>query len=169
MLGKAWKGLSVALLLVGVAACGGDDGGGDSEAEDTGPPWTVEEVSAAFAEAGGVEFEEQTSLVDGAVALGPGEIDLDDPALQELNAALGDSSVLYQVFVFDGADPPLDEAAAEAVAFSSEAFEDQGDGIFLGDFDTAYYGRGNVVVSGPVTGGVDDPTLAAWIEVVDGL
>jgi len=166
-LGKGVAGIVLALSLV--ACGGGDDGGGSSTTEASGPPWSVEAVSEAFEDAGGAPFSEATSLVEGAVALSPGEIDVDDPALAELNEALGDSSVLYQVYVFDGTDPPLDEAAAEAVAFSSETFEDAGDGVFLGDFDTAYYANGNVVVTGPVTGGADDPTLVASSEVIDGL
>jgi hypothetical protein len=162
-------GFAIAVLAAtALASCGG----GDEESDDADAGgFTGDEVVSAFEEAaGGYPFEEATSLVDGATAYGPkNSADVDEVA--PLNDALGQDSILWQVFVFDAADPPLDEEAARAVAFSSSKFEDAGDGVYLGDSDIAYVANGNVVITGPVgaEGGVDDPTLAGWRSVLDGL
>lgn len=153
-----------------MAGCGG---GGTEEPPATaqgGPPFSVEEVRAAFEAASGVPFSEQMSLVDGAVALSAGQLAVDSPELQAYNDALGESSVLFEVYVFEGDDPPLYTEAARATALSSSTFEDIGRGVYLGDFDTAYYANGNVVVRGPLlNGNPDDETLDAWRQVVDSL
>ena len=163
-------GLGIVALLA-LAGCGGDDGAPERPAPaEGGPPFSVEEVAAAFEAAGGVPFSEQTSLVDGAVALSAGQLAIDSPELTTLTEALGESSVLYEVYVFEGSDPPLYAEAARAAAFSSSAFADIGGGVYAGDFDTAYYANGNVVVRGPLLNGdPQDETLAGWREVVDGL
>ena len=115
--------------LLALTGCGGDDGGPEPPASaEGGPPFSVEEVAAAFEAAGGVPFTEQTSLVDGAVALSAGQIDIDSPELATYNEALGESSVLFEVYVFEGEDPPLYTEAARAAAFSSGTFEDIGVG-----------------------------------------
>ena len=154
-----------------LAGCGGDDGGTEPPATaEGGPPFSVEEVSAAFEAAAGVPFSEQASSVDGAVALSAGPLPVDSPELQAYNDALGESSVLFEVYVFEGDDPPLYTEAAQATASSSSTFEDIGQGVYLGDFDTAYYANGNVVVRGPLlNGNPDDETLDAWRQVVDSL
>ncbi|HEY5887272.1 MAG TPA: hypothetical protein VIT24_06055 [Acidimicrobiales bacterium] len=98
------------------------------------------------------------------------EVSADSPELRAYNDALGESSVLFEVYVFEGDDPPLDTEAAQATASASGTFEDIGQGVHLGDFDTAYYANGDVVVRGPLlNGNPADDTLDAWRQVVDSL
>jgi hypothetical protein len=163
--------LALVLAVTVLAGCGGDDGGTEPQATaEGGPPFSVEEVSAAFEAVAGVPFSEQASRVDDAVALSAGPLPVDSPELQAYNDALGESAVLFEVYVFEGEDPPLYTEAARATASSSSTFEDIGQGVYLGDFDTAYYANGNVVVRGPLlNGNPDDETLDAWRQVVDSL
>ena len=70
--------LGLVLAATVLAGCGGVDGGPEPSATaEGGPPFSVEEVSAAFETAAGVPFSEQTSLVDGAVALSAGHLPVD--------------------------------------------------------------------------------------------
>lgn len=158
----------LALLLAAIvsaallAACGSDSGGSGS--------LTGEEVTSAYEEAAdGYPFEKVTSLVDGAAAYGPKSES--DPALtQKLEETLGESSLVWQVAVFEGEDPPTGEAAAKKVAFSSDKFEEAEDGVWLGDHDFAYVASGNAVANGPVLGeALDDETMKRWRAVLDSL
>ena len=153
----------IALLFASLAlfACGGDS----EEGAVTG-----EEAAAAFEEAaGGYEFEKTTSLVDGAVAYAP-KNDSDPDVVGQINEKLGDSSLLWQVLVFEGPEPLLDEDAVEGVAFSSSKLRSVGDGVYIGDYDTAYIADGNVVITGPVADGdPDDRTLQSWQAVLESL
>jgi hypothetical protein len=157
-----WTLVLLLFATVALSACGG--GGSDDE------PIAGEEVVAAFEDAaGGYEFEETTSLVDGAAAYAPRN-ESDPAAVEPLNEALGESSLLWQVLVFEGSDPPLDEEAAEEAAFASSKLKQEGEGVYLGDNDTAYVVNGNVVAIGPVLDGdTDDETLKRWQAVLDEL
>ena len=111
---------ALALVCASVlAACGGgDDASSDAEAEATPP--TADEVVAAFEEAaGGYEFEKATSLVNRAVAYAPHN-SADPDELAPINEALGDSSILWQVFIFEGEGTPVDEAAVQEVGSASD-------------------------------------------------
>jgi hypothetical protein len=162
---RRWGLASLLLIALSLSACGG---GNDDSAGEEGI--TAKEAVAAFEEAaGGHEFEKAISLTDGAVAYGP-KSSPDPEDVEQLNEALGESSVLWQVLVFDGADPPLDKEAVEAAAFASDKLKDEGEGVYLGDNDIAYMANGNVVVTGPVLdGNVDDVTLEGWQAVLDEL
>ena len=155
----ARRGLAILLAsATALAACGGgDDPDGDDPGEATlfaNGVAVTEDVLAAFeADAGGVEFEESTTLVEGAEAFSP---------------ASG-SDLLWQVLVFTGADPPLDAEAARAAAFSSKQFDEAGEGVYIGDNGFAYAARGNVVIAGPAAGSPQDATLTRWRAVLDGL
>jgi hypothetical protein len=153
----------VVALAAGLTACGG--GGDDSDSAFTG-----EEVTAAFEEAaGGYPFEEVTSLVNGADAYGPASED-DTAAIRELEDSLGESSLTWQVAVFDGDEPPTGEQAAKKVAFSSSKFEEQEEGVWFGDHHFAYVVNGNAVANGPVLDEtLDDETLQGWRSVLDSL
>ncbi len=157
-----WTLVPLLLVMVALSACGG--GGSDDE------PITGEEVVAAFEDAaGGYEFEETISLVDGAVAYAPRN-ESDPEIVEQLNEALGESSLLWQALVFDGPDPPFDEEAAREAAFASSKLEQEGDGVYLGDNDTAYVVNGNVVATGPVLDGdTEEETLKRWQAVLDEL
>ena len=159
---RRWSLLTLLLAAFALSACGG--GSSDDEA------LSAEEVAAAFeGAAGGHKFEKATSLVDGAVAYGP-QSSPDPQDVEQLNEALGESSVLWQVLIFDGADPPLEEEAVEAAAFASDKLKDEGEGVYLSDNDIAYVAHENVVVTGPVLdGNVDDVTLEGWQAVLDEL
>ncbi len=162
---------AIAVLALGLGACGGDDSG-DSGEETTAEATTfaAEDVTAAFEEAaGGYPFEETTSLVEGATAYGPHN-SADLVELEPLHEGLGESSIVWQFVVFDGTDPPLDADAAKEVAFASKKFDEIEPGVFLGDSDIAYIARGNVVINGPLLeGNPDDETLDGWKAVLDGL
>jgi hypothetical protein len=108
-------------------------------------------------------------LVEGAVAYGPK--DSSDPTeLEPLDKALGESSVLWQVLVFDGPRAPTGTAAAKAAAFASKSFKEAAPGVFIGDHDIAYVPRDNVVVTGPaLEGNPEEPTLTRWKAVLDSL
>jgi hypothetical protein len=158
--------LALACALV-IGACGGGD---DSEAPAEPATLTADEVVAAFEEAaGGYEFEKVTSLVSGTTAYGPhnsADVDVVEP----INSALGEGSLLWQVFVFDGADTLVDEEAAKEVGSASNTFDEVEPGVFFGDHDIAYIAKGNVVIVGPVLGGdTGDPTLVGWKGVLDSL
>lgn len=157
---------ALAALALGFAACGGDESEEGSE-EPTG--FTSDVVLAAFEQAAGdYPFQETRTLVEGATAYAP--VNSTDPVeIASLTDGLGESSIVWQVLVFDGEDPPLDGDAAEAAAFSSETFEEIEPGVYLGDNDIAYVGHGNVVINGPVLDGAEDETLAGWKAVLDGL
>jgi hypothetical protein len=161
------------LLAAGVAvmSCGGGDGGGDGDnAGSVAESVTAKEAVAAFEQAArGYRFEKTTSLVEGAVAYGPvGSSDPDE--VRPINEALGDGSLLWQVLVFGGPDPPLERDAAKAAAFSSNTFEPAGEGIYIGDSNIAYVASRNVVITGPVLNGdPDDETLVRWKAVLDRL
>lgn len=162
---RRWSLLTLLLAVFALSACGG--GSDDSSGEEA---ITAKEAVAAFEKAaGGHEFEKAISLTDGAVAYGP-QSSPDPEDVEQLNEALGESSVLWQVLIFDGADPPLDKEAVEAAAFASDKLKDEGEGIYLGDNDIAYIAHENVVVTGPVLdGNVDDVTLEGWQAVLDEL
>jgi hypothetical protein len=141
----------------------------DDAASSGADTFASDAVLSAFEEAaGGYQFEEATSRVDGATAYGPVN-SADTEEVAPINDALGESSILWQVFVFEGAAPPLDEEAAKAVAFSSKKFEQIDDGVYLGDSDIAYAPRANVVVVRPIGGDPQDETLAGWKSVLEGL
>jgi hypothetical protein len=162
------RGWAVVALLVAAAVLASCGGNSDSSDEPT--TFAPEEVAGAFeAAAGGHPFEEATSLVDGAVAYSP-QSDADPDVVEDLNKELGDSSVLWQVLIFDGPKAPLDEDAAKAAAFASDGWEEAGDGVYVGDNDIAYIANGNVVITGPVLNGdIDDETLERWQAVLDSL
>jgi len=162
---RGWALVSLLGLALALSACGGGDG--DSGGEEA---ITAKEAVAAFEKAaGGHEFEKAISLTDGAVAYGP-QSSPDPEDVEKLNEALGESSVLWQVLIFEGADPPLDKEAVEAAAFASDKLKDEGEGVYLGDNDIAYMAHENVVVTGPVIdGNVDDVTLEGWQAVLDEL
>jgi len=157
---RRWSLLTLLLAALALSACGG----GSSDEEEA---LSAEEVVATFeAAAGGHEFEKATSLVDGAMAYGP-QSSPDPEDVEKLNEALGESSVLWQVLIFEGTDPPLDKEAVEAAAFASDKLKDEGEGVYLGDNDIAYIAHENVVVAGPVLdGNVDDVTLEGWQAVL---
>ncbi len=163
---RLWAVVSSLLVAFALSACGG----GDSSESGGEEGITAKEAVAAFEEAaGGHKFEKAISLTDGAVAYGP-KSSPDPEDVEQLNEALGESSVLWQVLVFDGGDPPLDKEAVEAAAFASDKLKDEGEGVYLGDNDIAYMANGNVVVTGPVLdGNVDDVTLEGWQAVLDEL
>ena len=163
---RLWALVSSLLLVLTLSACGGGDSS-DSGGEEG---ITAKEAVAAFEKAaGGHKFEKAISLTDGAVAYGP-KSSPDPEDVEKLNEALGESSVLWQVLIFEGADPPFDKEAVEAAAFASDKLKDEGEGVYLGDNDIAYMANGNVVVTGPVLdGNVDDVTLEGWQAVLDEL
>ena len=160
--------LATAVVVFG-ACGGGDEANEEAAGEETvfaNGVATAEDVVAAFEqEAGGHDFEEATTLVDGAVAYSPAS----GPVVAGLEEQLGESSVLWQVLVFTGSDPPLDGEAAGAAAFSSNELNEVGEGVYIGDQGIAYAARGNVVVTGPAGGSPQDATLTAWRGVLDGL
>ena len=162
---------SVVAIVALVGALGFASRGGGDEAAPEATTFAAEDVVAAFEEgAGGYSFEKTITLVeDGATAYAP--VNSADPTeLAPLTGGLGEGSIVWQVVVFEGADPPLDADAAKAVAFASKKFEEAEPGIFLGDSDIGYVARGNVVIDGPVLDGdLADDTLVGWKAVLDGL
>lgn len=159
----------LALLLAALAlvSCGG---GSDSDTDAGEQAFTGEEVAASFEEAaGGYPFEKEVTLVEGAIAYGPK--DASDPAeLEPLNEALGESSLLWQVLVFEGPGAPTGTEAAKAAAFASRSFDEAAPGVFIGASDIAYIPRDNVVVTGPaLEGDPEEPTLTRWKAVLDSL
>jgi hypothetical protein len=107
----------------------------------------------------------------GLVSCGGSDSDSDPAAVEPLNDALGEGSVLWQMLVFEGPDAPPDEtAAAKAAAFASRSFDEAAEGVFIGDSGIAYIPHGNVVVTGPaLDGDPEDETVQGWKAVVDGL
>jgi hypothetical protein len=90
--------------------------------------------------------------------------------IEPLDEGLGESSILWQVLVFEGPGAPTGTEAAKAAAFASKTFDDAADGVFIGDSDIAYVPRENVVVTGPaLDGDPEEPTLQRWKAVLDGL
>jgi hypothetical protein len=156
--------LLAALTLV---SCGG---GSDSDTDGGEQALTGKEVAAAYEEAaGGYPFEKEVTLVEGAVAYGPKDA-ADPTELEPLNKALGESSLLWQVLVFEGPQAPTGTEAAKAAAFASRSFDEAAPGVFIGDSDIAYVPRDNVVVTGPaLDGDPEEPTLTRWKAVLDSL
>lgn len=151
-------------IVFTLASCGGDSGSSEKE------KFAAKEVVAAFEDAaGGYEFEKTVTLVEGAVAYAP-KSDADPTVVEPLNEALGEGSVLWQVLIFEGPDPPLGEEAAKEAAFASDTFKEEGDGIYIGDSGIAYAANENVVINGPaLNGDPEDETLKRWKAVLDGL
>jgi hypothetical protein len=168
-LSGARVGALIVVCALALASCGG---GGDDESSTTAEPttYTAENVVAAFQEAaGGYPFDAAESLIPDAVTYAP-KNSSDPAAVAPLNEALGDASVLWQVAIFEGDDPPLDQAAVEEVGSASEELDEAAPGVFIGDNDIAYAANGNVVIFGPaLDGDPEDPTVVGWKGVLDGL
>jgi hypothetical protein len=158
-----WSILALLPVAFALVSCGGSDS--DSDTALTG-----KEVAAAFEEAaGGYPFEKSITLAEGATAYAP-KPDSDPAAVEPLNDALGEGSVLWQVLVFEGPDAPEATAAAKAAAFASKSFDEAAEGVFIGDSGIAYIPHGNVVATGPaLDGDPEDETVQGWKAVVDGL
>lgn len=160
-------GALIVVCALALASCGGGD-----ESSTTAEPttFTADDVVAAFEEAaGGYPFVEATSLIPDAVTYAP-KNSADPAKLAPLNDALGESSVLWQVAIFEGDDPLLDEAAVKEVGSASESLDEVAPGVFLGDNSIAYAANGNVVIFGPaLDGDPEDPTVVGWKAVLDGL
>ena len=155
--------LLLAATAVTLGSCGGDGKQGDGDVV------AVADVVAAFErKAGGYKFKKTPSLVDGGITYQPANR-ANVKKVNPLNKALGDTSILWQVVIFDGPEPPLDEAAAKAVAVFSTKFEEVESGVFLGESDIAYVAQKNVVITGPTGGDVEDKTLTRWKAVLDDL
>lgn len=159
---RRWTLAPLLLAAVALSACGGDS----SEDEAV----SGKEVAAAFEKAaGGYGFEEASSLIDGAAAYAP-KSNPDQQEVDQLNRALGESSLLWQVLVFGGPEPALEEEAVEDAALASNRLKQEGEGVYVGANNIAYVVNGNVVATGPVLNGdVDDETLKRWQAVVDEL
>jgi len=156
--------LLLAATAVALGYCGGD-----GTKEGDGDVVAVADAVAAFErKAGGYKFKETPSLVDGGITYQPANR-ANVKKVNPLNKALGDTSILWQVVIFDGPEPPLDEAAAKAVAVFSTKFEEVESGVFLGESDIAYVAHKNVVITGPTGGDVEDNTLTRWKAVLDDL
>lgn len=162
---RLWALIAALPAALVLSACGGDDSSGGSDT------FTGEEVVAAFEKAaGGYEFEEATTLVEGDVVAYAPKSSSDPTVVEPLNKALGEGSVLWQVVVFEGSDPPTGEEAVKEVAFASGKLEEAEDGVYIGDSDIAYVVNGNVVANGPaLDGNPDDETLKAWQSTLDSL
>ena len=153
-------------LVVGVVlaatlalpACGGRD--------DSGPPYAVDEVLAAYEAAGGVAFEPRTDLgeVPDAELYGPPSLDPASPELERLNESLGNGAVLFQVFILTGDDPLTGRDAADAVTPFTD-IEPVGEGVFEGEH-IRLVTVDNVVIQGPPT---DNGTFEAFAAVIEGL
>lgn len=155
--------LLLAATAVALGSCGGDGKQGDGDVV------AVADAVAAFErKAGGYKFKKTPSLVDGAMTYQPINR-ANVKKVNSLNKALGDTSILWQVVVFDGPEPLLDEAAAKAAAVFSTKFEEVESGVFLGESDIAYVAHKNVVITGPTGGDVEDKTLTRWKAVIDDL